>query len=443
MTAGARPGHDDPAIAAAQARARADAASVLPAAAPGAWFVLGEAFHAALRQLRSFPVRTAVAMLSVALGVAGIVSVASLSEGLSRTLVRSFESMGRQVVIVRADPSYESLLLGTANRLSEQDLRTVSRAFPQRPVAPFLRYGAFNNAIALGSRKSTAAVYGTTLHYFALSEIELVAGAWPSREDWRGGGGRQCLAGRTLAAELGGAAAVIGRDLVLPGRSCRVSGVVKGAGSALGFDFERLVIAPIGLVRAMDSDGSRSDLELHAGFAGQDDIDAIGRRLTAELRKHRHTARGEDDFIVVTAQRLRSYLDTTLASVRAGLFLLMAVVFAVAALGIGNVMLSGVNARRREIAIKRAIGASRGGIFLEFLAEAVILTGFGGVLGVVLGAAAAWAITATSSYFGEPTVSGSGCLIGIVTALLVGLLTGVWPAARAARLDPVAGLHHH
>ncbi|MGO4776164.1 FtsX-like permease family protein [Lysobacter sp. 2RAB21] len=191
------------------------------------------------------------------------------------------------------------------------------------------------------------------------------------------------MAGRSLAAELGGAAAVIGRDLVLPGRSCRVSGVVKGAGSALGFDFERLVIAPIGLVRAMDSDGSRSDLELHAGFAGQDDIDAIGRRLTAELRKHRHSARGEDDFIVVTAQRLRSYLDTTLASVRAGLFLLMAVVFAVAALGIGNVMLSGVNARRREIAIKRAIGASRGGIFLEFLAEAVILTGFGGVLGVV------------------------------------------------------------
>ena len=122
-----------------------------------------------------------------------------------------------------------------------------------------------------------------------------------------------------------------------------------------------------------------------------------GDTKAAELRKHRHTARGEDDFIVVTAQRLRSYLDTTLASVRAGLFLLMAVVFAVAALGIGNVMLSGVNARRREIAIKRAIGASRGGIFLDFLAEAVILTGFGGVLGVVLGAAAAWAITATSS----------------------------------------------
>ncbi|MGO4774316.1 hypothetical protein AB4084_02095, partial [Lysobacter sp. 2RAB21] len=100
MTAGARPGQDDTAIAAAQTRARADAASALPAAAPGAGFVLGEAFHAALRQLRSFPVRTAVAMLSVALGVAGIVSVASLSEGLSRTLVRSFESMGRQVVIV-------------------------------------------------------------------------------------------------------------------------------------------------------------------------------------------------------------------------------------------------------------------------------------------------------------------------------------------------------
>ncbi|WP_408950324.1 ABC transporter permease [Lysobacter sp. Hz 25] len=411
-------------------------------AAPGAWFVLGEAFHAALRQLRSFPVRTAVAMLSVALGVAGIVSVASLSEGLSRTLVRSFESMGRQVLIVRSDPSYESLVLGRANRLSERDLRVVAAAFARRPVAPLLRYGAFNNPVALGARKSSAAIYGTTVEYFRLGEVELIAGAWPSRQDWRGSG-RQCLLGRSLAAELGGTAAVLGRDLSLAARSCRVVGVVKGAGNALGFDAERLVVAPIGLVRAMDADGSLSDLEIHAGFSGDDDIEAIGRRLSTQLRKQRHVVGGEDDFIVVTAQRLRGYLDDTLASVRAGLFLLMAVVFAVAALGIGNVMVSGVNARRREIAIKRAIGASRANVFLEFLLEAVILTGFGGVLGVVLGAAAALAITSGSSYFGEPTVSWSGCLFGVVTALLVGLSTGVWPAARAARLDPVAGLHHH
>lgn len=428
-------------VAASSARAAERTAAPVVDAAPGIWFVLGEAFQAALRQLRSFPVRTAVAMLSVALGVAGIVSVASLSEGLSRTLVRSFESMGRQVLIVRSDPSYESLVLGRANRLSERDLRVVASAFAQRPVAPVLRYGAFNNAVALGARTSGAAIYGTTLDYFRLGEVELVAGAWPSRQDWRGSG-RQCLLGRSLAEEFGGPAAVLGRDLGLTGRSCRVVGVVKGAGSALGFDAERLVIAPIGLVRAMDADGSLSDLEIHAGFSDADDIEAIGRRLTAQLRRQRHVG-GEDDFIVVTAQRLRGYLDDTLASVRAGLFLLMAVVFAVAALGIGNVMVSGVNARRREIAIKRAIGASRANVFLEFLLEAVILTGFGAVLGVVLGAAAALAITSGSSYFGEPTVSWPGCLFGVVTALLVGLLTGVWPAARAARLDPVAGLHHH
>ncbi|MGO1070348.1 ABC transporter permease [Lysobacter sp. CA199] len=422
----------------------AAAASTQAAPTAPTWgFAFGEALQAALRQLRSFPVRTGVAMLSVALGVAGIVAVMSLSEGLSRTLVRSFESMGRQVVIVRADPSYEALVLGTANRLSEQDLRAVSRAFAQRPVAPLLRYGAFNNAVALGARNGAAAIYGTTSDYFKLGEVALVAGVWPSVQDWRGGGGRQCLAGRSLARELGGEAAVLGRDLSLPGRSCRVVGVVKGAGSALGFDFERLVIAPLGLVRAMDADGSRSDLEIHAGFGGGDDIDAVARRLTAELRKQRRGARGEDDFIVVTAQRLRSYLDGTLASVRIGLFALMAVVFAVAALGIGNVLLSGVNARRREIAIKRALGATRAGIFLEFLMEAAILTGLGGALGAGLGAIAALSITASSRYFGEPTVSLAGCLYGLATALLVGLLTGVLPAARAARLDPVAGLHHH
>ncbi|MEH6416113.1 ABC transporter permease [Pseudomonas sp. CGJS7] len=412
-------------------------------AEPSWRFALAEAFHAALRQLRSFPIRTGVAMLSVALGVAGIVAVMSLSQGLSKTLVRSFESMGRQVAIVRADPSYEALVLGTANRLSEQDLRAVSRAFARQPVAPLLRYGGFNNAVALGARASTAAIYGTSSAYFELGEVERVAGAWPARRDWRGGGGRQCLLGRSLARELGGETAVLGRDLSLPGRSCRVVGVVKGAGSALGFDFERLVIAPIGLVRAMDSDGSRSDLEIHIGFGAGDDIDAVARRLTAELRKQRHAARGEDDFIVVTAQRLRDYLDGTLASVRIGLCALMAVVFAVAALGIGNVLLSGVNARRREIAIKRALGATRAGIFLEFLLEAAVLTGLGGALGALLGALAALAITANSRYFGEPTVSLAGCAYGVATALLVGVLTGVLPAARAARSDPVSGLHHH
>ncbi|MGH8079461.1 MAG: ABC transporter permease [Lysobacter sp.] len=435
----------DPALARATITPQRTQRAGLPDAQPSPWFVLGEALHAALRQLRSFPVRTGIAMLSVALGVAGIVSVMSLSDGLSKTLVRSFESMGRQVAIVRADPSYESLMLGTANRLSEQDLRAIARVFAQRPVAPLLRYGAFNNLIALGSRKSTAAIYGTTSEYFKLGEVALIAGVWPSRQDWRGGGGggRQCLVGRSLAQELGDAGSVLGRDLALPGRSCRVVGVIKGNGSALGFDFERLVIAPLGLVRAMDSDGSRSDLEIHAGFSGEDDIEAAGRRLAMELRKLRHAARGEDDFIVVTAQRLRGYLDGTLASVRTGLYLLMAVVFAVAALGIGNVMLSGVNARRREIAIKRALGATRAGIFVEFLLEAVILTGLGGALGVVIGALAAFAITARSSYFGDPTVSWAGCAYGVATALLVGLLTGVLPAARAARADPVTGLHHH
>lgn len=392
--------------------------------------------RAACAQLRAFPVRAMIAMLSVAAGVAGIVAVISLSQSLQRNVGRTLQGDGLRTVILRYEPTMETVALGARQPFGEREIRAVSRAAPDARVVPLVRFGGFDTRISHGSTDIRATVYGTEPAYFTLGPVRLIEGRWPSPVEWRNRG-RTCLVGRSLADSLGNA--TIGASLQIAGRSCRVVGVVASAGAALGFDYERVVIAPIAFVRALE--GSELDTELHVGVPPEQDLGELEPRLRAAMQRARRLPADREDFLVITEEGMRRYLDRALASIRMGLFGLIAVVLAVASIGVANIMLSGIHLRRGEIAIKRAVGATRRTIFLEFMAEAMLLTLLGGGLGILLGASMVHAFGALTNYFGDTSVALPACAIALAVAFGVGLLTGALPALRAAGLDPIEGLH--
>jgi putative ABC transport system permease protein len=398
--------------------------------------------RAAIAQLRAFPVRSSIAILSVAAGVAGIVAVMSLSEGLQATVGKTLQGDGRQTVVVRYDPSYDAVALGATAGFGARETRAVTAALPAALTVPLTRYRGFDTEVRLDGRSAYATVYGTEPRYFDLGAVRLQSGAWPSAMEWRNRG-RECLLGRRLAQSLVDDAIVVGRTIAIAGRSCTVTGVVESAGAVLGFDYERVAFVSSGFVRALDPSGAALDTELHIGLPAGADASAAEAELRHAMRRVRHGAPGREDFLIVTAEGMRAYLERTLSSVRLGLYALIAVVLAVASIGVANIMLSGIHLRRGEIAVKRAVGATRRDIFIEFMAETVLLTLLGGAIGLLLGSATALWIAAASDFFGEATVSPAGCAIALIVAFAVGVLTGTIPAFHAARQDPVRGLHSY
>ena len=392
---------------------------------------------AAWAQLRAFPVRAMIAVLSVAAGVAGIVIVISLSESLQRNVGNTLKGEGLRTVVLRYEPALETVALGARQPFGERERRAVSAAVPDARVVPLVRFGGFDTRVALGGVETRATVYGTEPGYFALGPVRRIEGAWPSPVEWRNRA-RTCVVGRSVAAELADGG-ILDATLQIAGRSCRVVAVVASAGAALGFDHDRVVIAPVAFVQALE--GEELDTELHVGVPADTGIVSLEWRLRDALLRARRLPPGREDFLVITEEGMRRYLDRALASIRLGLYGLIAVVLAVASIGVANIMLSGIHLRRGEIAIKRAVGATRRAVFIEFMAETVLLTLFGGVLGIALGAASVRMFGVYTDYFGATAVAPAACVVAMAVALCVGLLTGALPALRAAGLDPIEGLH--
>ncbi len=387
--------------------------------------------------------RTALTMLGMIIGVGAVVLMLAVGQGAQTTVNQAINAMGSALLIVSPGASSASGLrfgAGTAQTLTLADAQAMTRLPSLSAVAPAYPSGA---QLAYGSRNWSATVYGVTPDYLTVRAWTLESGQPFTTGDVRRGT-RVALIGQQIVANLFGGQNPLGQTIRIKNLPFVVIGVLERKGQSLdGRDQDDVVLIPItaaqtklfgtafpGTVRFIITQ-ARSD-------ALMDDAEAD---LTQLLRaRHRLTEGAENDF---TIRNLTAIAETAALSARAmGVMLgaIASVSLLVGGIGIMNIMLVSVTERTREIGIRRAMGARRRDIWLQFLLEAMLLCVIGGLIGALLGVGGAWLVSVLAGM--TVVVTGSSIALSFLFAAGIGVFFGFYPARQAALLKPVEALRH-
>ena len=386
-----------------------------------------------------YPMRTTLSVLAMSIGVAAVVILTALGDGARRYVVGQFSSIGTNLVIVLPGRSGTggfnpaNAITTTPRDLTIDDAAALLRAAGVRRVAP-LAVGT--SEISFGGRLREVMVAGSVSDFLPIRNFELTQGGGLPDEDWNRGSSVAVI-GATIRDELFGAEPAVGKLIRIGDRRLRVVGVLKSIGQGLGMNTDELVIVPVALAQAMFNSNTLFRILVEAKSR-----EAIpeAKEQAMEIIKQRH--RGEEDVTVITQDAVLATFDKLLGALTLGVAGIAAISLAVAGILVMNVMLVAVTQRTGEIGLLKALGATAQTIRLAFLAEAAMLSTVGALLGYLLGQLGAFALRQAFPVF--PAYPPDWAVIaGLSTALITGLLFGVMPARRAARLDPVQALMKH
>ncbi len=386
-----------------------------------------------------YPMRTTLSVLAMSIGVAAVVVLTALGDGARRYVVGQFSSIGTNLVIVLPGRSGTggfnpaNAITTTPRDLSVDDAASLQRLPAVKRVAP-LAVGT--SEISFGGRLREVMVAGSTSDFIPIRNFELAQGQGLPEEDWNRGSSVAVI-GSKIREEMFGSEPAVGQLIRVGDRRLRVVGVLKSVGQGLGMNTDELVIVPVSLAQAMFNSNTlfRILVEAKSREAIPD-----AKEQVMSLIKQRH--RGEEDVTVITQDAVLATFDKLLGALTLGVAGIAAISLAVAGILVMNVMLVAVTQRTGEIGLLKALGATARTIRLAFLAEAAMLSAVGALVGYLLGQLGAFALRQAFPVF--PVYPPDWAVIaGLGTALGTGLLFGVMPARRAARLDPVQALMKH
>jgi putative ABC transport system permease protein len=388
----------------------------------------------ATRAATGYPLRTFLMVLAMSIGVAAVVVLTALGDGARRYVVNEFASLGSNLVIVLPGRSETggfnpaNAVTSTPRDLTVDDAHAITRAPAVLRAAP-LTVGT--SEAAWGGKLRDVTIVGTTADYLKLRRIDLALGRFLPAEDPNAA---VAVIGAKIQSELFGAEPGIGKVLRIGDRRVRVIGVLGATGQGLGMNADEVVILPVAVAQAMFDTNTLFRILVEA--KGRPLIEQA-KTQTLEIVKARHD--GEEDVTVITQDAILATFDRILGTLTYGVAGIAAISLAVAGILVMNVMLVAVTQRTAEIGLLKALGAPGGAIRDAFLAEAALLSATGALLGYALGQLGAFGLrTAMPTLPAYPPDWAVIAALG--TALATGLLFGVMPARRAARLDAVQAL---
>lgn len=394
----------------------------------------GDVIGFAWRSFGGHGLRTVLSLLGVSVGVAAVVVLTSIGEGARSYVLDEFSSLGSNLLIVVPGKTETTGALpgvgGAPNDLTLDDTLALRRGLAgARAVIP-VTIGT--ESVSAGDRRRQCAVIGTTPGFREARDLSMSTGRFlPPGDIDRGAA--VCVLGSKMAREVFPGRSAVGRVVRIGEWRFRVIGVLAGRGRQIGFDMDDVVIVPVASGMAMFDRSSlfrviistRSPLDLEPA-----------RARTVAILTERHD---EEDVTCITQDAVLGSLSSILGVLTAGVAGIAAISLAVAGIGIMNVMLIAVSERTAEVGLLKALGARRRTITLLFLAEATMLCGMGGLLGLAVGAGGVTALDRAIDAV-DVTVPIWSAVAAISVAVGVGLVFGVAPARSAARLDPVEAL---
>ncbi len=386
-----------------------------------------------LHSLRAQRGRSLLTGLGIGMGIAAVVLLTSIGQGLQSYVLAEFTQFGTNLIGITPGKStthgMSGAMISNVRPLSLDDARALERLPGIEAMVPVLQGNA---AVESGGDSRRCMVLGVGAAVPEAWRMRVAAGRFLPADEPRTARAFAVLGSR-LADELFTGHSALGERVRIGGESYRVLGVMESKGQFLGFDLDDAVYLPVGRVMAMFNRDSLMEIDLlyRPGLDGE----AVAGRARA-LLKRRH---GEEDFTLVTQDQMLDVLGNILEILTFAVGALGSISLLVGGVGILTIMSIAVSERRAEIGLLRALGAPRRLVLTLFMGEAVLLSALGGGAGLGVGAGGAWLLGVLLPAL--PTHTSWGyALLAMAVSALIGITAGAWPAYRASRLDPVASL---
>ncbi len=411
-----------------------------------------DSFVIAVRALSANKLRSSLTMLGIIIGVGAVITLVSVGRGAQASVTATFEELGTNVLsVVPRSPEVEGFAslspVFTTPTLTLDDAKALERIPSAEAVLPVNENFV---TFSYGGESKTSIIHGSTPEYLEVYSYSVAFGQFiddrnvASRD-------RVVVLGSEVAEDLFGSEDPIGQNIKMKGQRFTVIGVLEPKGGAMmGVSFDNVVVTPITtfqtrLFPQRTATGEDAVASIGIKVADSALIDDVAEEAEAILRERHHIAEDEkDDFAVVSQEQILGFITQVTGVFTIFLGAIASISLLVGGIGIMNIMLVSVTERTREIGVRKAVGAKRRDILLQFLLEAAMLSFAGGGIGIIGG----WFLSRLISQIDvggmtiHSVVSPDIVILAISVLVFIGLVSGIYPAMRAARLNPIDALHY-
>ncbi len=410
-----------------------------------------ESMRVALRSLSANKLRSTLTMLGIIIGVGAVIALLSIGQGAGAAITEQIQGIGSNLIFVfpgQASAAGIRSAIGSASSLTLADANALGNhgCCPDiAGVAPVYQRSA---QITGGGNNTNTPVNGTTPSYLVVRNWQVGRGRFFDQRDIDSTS-RVAVIGTATAKTLFGKSDAVGQTIKINRIPFKVIGVMaeKGGASGFGGSQDDVIFVPITTAQqrlfgsaAQTAQGAPRVTIIYVSAASEKQMDTAMSQITQVLRQRHKIVYQQDDFTVLSQKEILGVLSQITDILTLFLAAIAAISLLVGGIGIMNIMLVSVTERTREIGIRKAIGAKRKDILLQFLIEAVTLSVAGGVVGILFGSGIGELVNMTGMI--KTVVAPSSVLLAVGFSVAVGLFFGLYPAARAAGLHPIDALRY-
>lgn len=402
--------------------------------------MLFNAFLLAIREIRRNFMRSLLTATGIVIGIASVIAMVNIGKGASESITRSISELGSNTLYImpgqeRGPGSHSSL----SKAFKMKDVAVLkSSILALEAISPL---ESASMTVLFKDQNYMTSIRGIDNGYFDVQSWNLKEGRHFEKSELRTGQ-NSCILGQTVIRELFGTGEqIIGKKIRLQNFSCEVIGVLEAKGAnTFGMDQDDLILVPIRMFQRRISGNDNIHL-IMAAVRENIPLEEAKLQIRQLMRERRHIKAGEEDNFSVRS--MTALLDT-ITQITSMLTVMLGAVAAISlivgGIGIMNIMLVSVTERTHEIGIRMAVGAMAQDILVQFLIEAVVLSGFGGIVGIIIGIGITVGVAngLDITLVIDPSIT----MIALLFSMLIGILFGIIPARKAANMNPIDALRY-